>query len=267
MSIPVLDRHELLHEISDVAERLIAMVEAAPDSSVSVPASPEWSVVEAFAHVATVAPRYAQGPVGAGEWAESADELPDLNARQITSLPSLDVAAVAGELRVSLKELEDVIGSFGEEQPEFRFHGGAPVGADAALGILLGEFVVHGRDIAEALGQPWPIESRHVELILRGVGRILPGWLAPQAEGHTGRYEVRVRGQGTHRFAFAEGRLTMNPDGPFRPDVTISADPASLLLVVYKRRSQWPAIATGRLFAWGRKPWRAFGFAALFHQP
>jgi hypothetical protein len=59
----------------------------------------------------------------------------------------------------------------------------------------------------------------------------------------------------------------MNPPGPFRPDVVISADPAAFILVVYKRRGQWPAILSGKLAAWGRKPWLAFGFAGLFAQP
>jgi hypothetical protein len=49
--------------------------------------------------------------------------------------------------------------------------------------------------------------------------------------------------------------------------VSISADPAALLLVLYKRRSQWPAIARGKLLAWGRRPWLAFSLAGRFHQP
>ena len=35
----------------------------------------------------------------------------------------------------------------------------------------------------------------------------------------------------------------------------VSAEPVTFILVcVYKRRSQWPAILTGRQVAWGRKP-------------
>ena len=49
--------------------------------------------------------------------------------------------------------------------------------------------------------------------------------------------------------------------------MTISADPVALLFVVYKRRSQWPAIFTGQLVAWGRRPWLAFSFAGRFCRP
>jgi len=59
----------------------------------------------------------------------------------------------------------------------------------------------------------------------------------------------------------------MNPPGPFRPDAVISAQPATFLLVVYKRVSQWPAILTGRLTARGPRPWLALTFASRFHQP
>jgi SCP-2 sterol transfer family len=160
-----------------------------------------------------------------------------------------------------------LINGFGDQQPAFTFHGGEKISADLALGILLGELVVHGHDIAGALGQPWPIEPVHAELIMQGITPILPGWLDGRARGHTARYEVRLRGQGVHRFAFDHGRLRMNPPGPFRPDAVISADPVTFLLVVYKRTSQWPAILTGRLTAWGRRPWLALSFAGRFHQP
>ena len=37
--------------------------------------------------------------------------------------------------------------------------------------------------------------------------------------------------------------------------VTSSAEPVALLLVAYGRRSQWGPVLTGKLVAWGRKPW------------
>ena len=38
-------------------------------------------------------------------------------------------------------------------------------------------------------------------------------------------------------------------------DCHVSADPVALLLVSYGRRSQWVPVLTGKLLAWGRKPW------------
>jgi uncharacterized protein (TIGR03083 family) len=262
------DRRAVLHAIDTVAERLITTVLAAPDPGLRVPASPQWTVAEAFAHVVTVAPRYRDGARQAGEWAESVPDLAHLNARQITRLGTTDLRQLAATLRADLGELADVIDGLGDEQPVFRFHGGEKIAADTALGILLGELVVHGHDIAAVLRMPWPIDPAHVELIMRGVAPILPGWVHPTgAAGHTGRYEIRLRGQGVHRYAFRDGRLWTNPDDGFRPDTVISADPATALLVLYRRRSQWPAILTGRLLAYGRRPWLALRFTSRFYHP
>ena len=55
-------------------------------------------------------------------------------------------------------------------------------------------------------------------------------------------------------MAIRGGRLTVDADdGPV--DCHVSADPVALLLVSYGRQSQWVPALTGKLLAWGRKPW------------
>jgi hypothetical protein len=262
------DRGATLRAIDTVAERLISMVLAAPDLSRRVPATPEWTVAEAFAHLVTVAPRYHEGAQQSGEWVAEVPGLAELNRRQIAGLGVPDVRELADKLRSDLAKLAAVVTGFGDRQPLFTFHGGGKIASDKALGILLGEIVVHGHDIAMALGQPWPIDPEHVELIMQGLAPILPGWLDPKTSaGRTARYELRLRGQGVHRFAFANGRLRMNPQTWSGPQVVMWCDPATALLLVYRRRSQWPAIATGRVVAWGRRPWLALDFLKLFYRP
>jgi uncharacterized protein (TIGR03083 family) len=262
------DRTATIRALDAVAERLVEVVTSAPDPTVRVPATPAWTVAEAFAHVVTVAPRYHRGAQQRGEFVPVVDDLAGLNDREIAALGHHDVGRLATELRASLAALYATVDGFGDAQPVYRFHGGRKVAADVALGILLGELVVHGYDIAEAVGRPWTIEPAHVELVLRGLAPILPGWLHPQrSAGHTARYEVRVRGQGVHTFDFVDGRLTMNPADGRRPDVVVSGEAATLLLVLYRRIGHWPAIATGRLAAWGRRPWLALSFVDRFHKP
>ena len=60
------------------------------------------------------------------------------------------------------------------------------------------------------------------------------------------------------------GALTVEPAGPWRPDVVISAAPSPLILVFYGRVGQWGRILRGEMLAWGRKPWLAFGLPSLF---
>jgi uncharacterized protein (TIGR03083 family) len=260
-------RSDLQHAIENACERLVTMVVNAPDVNLRVPDSPKWTVRQAFAHVVTVTPRYTAGARQTGRWVDAAPHLAAMNDEEIAATGSLDVTALATRLRAELAELFAEVSSFGPQAPQFAFHGGATVAADTALGILLGEFEIHGRDIARALGRAWTIDPAHARLILDGVAAIMPGWVNPAtAARHTATYELRIRGGTTHFWAFRDGRFSI-VDDLRRPDVVLSADPVACLLVFYSRRSQWPQILRGQMLARGRRPWLALSFVKRFHQP
>ena len=260
-------RSDLQHAIENACERLVTMTVNAPDLSARVPDSPEWTARQAFAHVVTVTPRYTAGARQTGRWVDAAPHLAAMNDEEIAATGSLDVTALADRLRAELAELFAEVSTFGPQAPEFAFHGGATVAADTALGILLGEFEIHGRDIARALGHPWAIEPAHARLILDGIAAVMPGWVNPAtAAGHTATYELRIRGGTTHLWAFRDGQFSA-ADELRQPDVVLSADPVACLLVFYRRRSQWPELLRGQILAWGRRPWLALSFVNRFYQP
>jgi uncharacterized protein (TIGR03083 family) len=254
--------------IGQVGERFAALVADAPDPDLRVPHSPDWTVREATSHVVTVAPRYAAGPERRGTWVQDPQALSELNQAEIRALGSHSMAVLAERLRHDLAALGHQIEGYGASPPSFRFHGGERVSADVALGILLGELVVHGWDIAQALHRPWPIDPGHVALIFDGLAPILPGWVdRDQTRGFTAAFKIHLRGQATHVFAFQDGHLQVNPGHEPPIDAHISADPAALLLVLYRRQTQWRHIALGHLVAWGRKPWLALTLVGHFHKP
>jgi uncharacterized protein (TIGR03083 family) len=258
-----LDR--VLPAIDRLGERFAALATSAPDPAAPIPDS-EWTVRAATAHLVTVVRRCIDGPEGRGTFVPDPRDLAALNDTQIRDLGDLDMAELAARLGRELANLATQFRAYGTAPPSFTFHGGEPVAADVALGILLGELVVHGWDVARAVGRPWPIDPADVDLILDGVEPILPGWVDRDRAGTlTATFEVRLRGGTTRRWSFTNGRLTTGSTA--RPDVTIIADPVALLLVFYRRQSQWSHILRGRMAAWGRRPWLAFTLANRFHTP
>jgi uncharacterized protein (TIGR03083 family) len=261
-----LDR--VLPAIDLVADRFAALVTAAPDPTVRVPTSPDWTVRDVAAHLVTVTVRYADGPEGRGVWTRTPLDLPALNHDQVAALGIVTVGELAARLRQELTAVRAQIRGYGSNVPSFRFHGSEPVRADVALGLLLGELLVHGWDVARALRRPWPIDPGHAALVFDGLDPILPGWVRPErVRGLTAGFEVRLRGQASRVWAFRDGRLHVNPRDRGRIDVHLSADPAAFLLVCYAREPLWKHVASGRMLAWGRKPWLALTLPNRFHNP
>lgn len=139
---------------------------------------------------------------------------------------------------------------------------------------LLNETVMHGGDIAQAAGRPWPIEPAHAAMVL---GRfIVPMFQAveprafvnaEQAAGVRATYDLRIRRGDRFYFIFNDGALTIEDPSSRKVDCHISADPVALLTVAWGRQSQWAAIAKGKLMAWGRKPWLGPRFRTLLRNP
>jgi uncharacterized protein (TIGR03083 family) len=265
-AVSFLDR--VLPALDLAGERFATLVTGAPDPAVRVRNSPDWTVRDVAAHLATVAVRYADGPERRGAWVHTPLDLPALNQEQVDALGIATVGELAGRLRRDLAALREQIEGYHGEAPSFRFHGGEQVRGDVALGILLGELLVHGWDVARTLRRPWPIDPGHAALIVEAIDPILPGWVRPErVQGFGATFELRLRGHASHVWAFRGGRLRTNPPDPGPVDVHVSADPVALLLVLYRRQSQWRHIATGRLLAWGRRPWIAFTLTSRFHKP
>jgi len=143
------------------------------------------------------------------------------------------------------------------------FHGRSNVLPPAIAGIALGEVLIHGADIAATVGARWTIPSDEAVMVWQGAMGLIGAWLDPATTSdHHATYEVRFRHGPRTRLTIDHGTLIV--DSKERPDCTMSGDPATLLRLMYGRTSTWRAAATGRVVAWGRRPWLAFSFVNRF---
>ncbi|HEX6312230.1 MAG TPA: maleylpyruvate isomerase N-terminal domain-containing protein [Acidimicrobiia bacterium] len=253
---------ELRSDLVAAAGRFASVVGALdPDEPVR---GSDWSVGQTVAHVVTTFDRWVSMAEGAafdiGRGPEFATRMAEINRREIEAAGRCgageETAAAARWLAVAtdpdasmhLYGLADVDCSFAE-----------------ASGVLLGELLMHGYDVARSIRAPWPITAREAIAVAEGLLPLLPLVYDGSATG--GRsfdIDLRLRGRGSGiDFHCEPSALTISDGSPDRAAVHISADPAPWLLVGYGRRSQWRAAATGTVVAWGRKPWLALRFGRL----
>jgi uncharacterized protein (TIGR03083 family) len=252
------------------ADRFACLAGSAPDPELPVAATPGWTVTDVVGHVSCEPSRYRDLALGRGEWPRSPAELPAFNAHQIATLPTRDLRRLGERVVADVDALVDTILAFGDDPPLMNFDGDQRVPADRMLGSLLGELVVHGRDVADALGQPWPIDAADVPLVMEGIHAVLPGWVdQAAARGFTATIDYRLRGLAAYRYVFRNGALSVEPcpDGDRTADARISAEPVAGLLVSYGRLHPLRAALTGQVVVTGRRPWQAMRMGRLLHSP
>jgi uncharacterized protein (TIGR03083 family) len=202
-------------------------------------------------------------------------ELEDLTVLGVRSDPERDLAVLADRIEQRATRYFSECATYSPDEPRPWFVQGTRVPVATLTGHLLNETLMHGYDIARADGRTWQIERAHAAMVVQHLfvpvlQQLDPRALvnATKAAGLRATYELRLRGANRFHFIFDDGALRVGEPSPaVKVDCYISADPGAFVLVYWGRRSQWPAIATGKLRAWGPKPWLGPRFASLICHP
>lgn len=277
MALPTIALPETRNALSPAAGRLADLLRSLPDTRARIPGS-RWTVGDAAAHV--VMNMRTEALVAAGEavsWAQGATSAPgtprgvaELNAQGVAAEAERDPRALADMLVMAVSDFLAASATLPADHPMPSQYFQGPMALDLAgvTGAELGEMLVHGYDIAKATGRPWPVADGDARLALRAALRLVSAYVNPDtARGHTGGYDLRIRGGPRLVIRFTDGRASLEQPGGALVDCHILAAPVALLFVLYGRTPQWGPIAKGQLVTWGRRPWRALGFKQLFLNP
>ena len=246
------------------SERLALLIRDIRDPSTPIPHL-DWSVGDAATHLVLGARLYETFLSGAVSPVNDFTEVATVNALSLQWVEQRDPNVIADCLLDGDRALDYAFKQLPVDEL-VPWHAGLKISAPAAVGLRVGELVVHGWDIATALRVPWRIERHDALVVIQALLELAPHFVDRRAAGGlSGIVEVTLRGGPRVMCVFDDGALTISHETVKpRADCHISADPEAFLLLGYKRVSQWRPMLAGKLFVWGRKPWLALKLATLF---
>lgn len=257
-----------------IARRTADLVGSLSDLAAPLPHSPwhthdDWTVRDATVHLLNYAGLYTEiangtpSPVRSitreGLAAENDRRIADIGEADPGKLTTLMTEAVEGLL-------EATAGRPGDQ--EVTFHCGIPLDLASLVCISLGEQVLHGYEMAIAVGAPWPIDPAHALLVLYGYSPLFGSLVNPvTTRGLTAAIGIELRGGPSFTARFVDGVYSAEAPDSGPVDATISADPAAFLFWGAGRIRQWEAVALGLLSVGGQRPELALSFMDLFVYP
>lgn len=138
----------------------------------------------------------------------------------------------------------------------------------AVTSLLLGEQLVHGRDLAVTLHRPWPISSRDALLVVPAITAMMPRTVRVERTRHLDlTVAIHLRGGPAFAVRVVRGSVGLSPLAARRPDCHLWVRPVAFLLVGYGRITPLAAMAGGGAVAYGRRPWLGLRLRSLFHDP
>jgi uncharacterized protein (TIGR03083 family) len=210
----------------------------------NVPATPDWSVADVVGHLAEgdrAALATAQGrdwegvPAGGLHAWTAAGVAAHAGEDRETRLAAWEAAADA--LRWHLAALD------GDGwRARVRFVAG-PVSVRTLAQFRLNDAWLHGRDVAEATGQPFELDDVTLAWMADLAVRVIPGGLSRRGRPHPGAaIRVRLEPAGEWLVAGAAGE---RPDADSDPDLVVEAEPLAFVLRAAGRTAGEPWRATG----------------------
>lgn len=184
-------REELMTELRLATERVNTLILSLTldDLERSVTGL-DWNVGETAVHLVVIARR------GVNDLRRSAttEELAELNAMSISEIANRDPVYLADKFSRTMNVAIENVFAVIPDDLVFDFHGGSKMTIFSAMGVVLGELLIHGNDIAQAVGKAWVIHPYQAIMIFTNGWEILTAWLAPDAMHLTETYRIHFNG-------------------------------------------------------------------------
>lgn len=192
-----------------------------------------WTAHDAAAHLVTMIGRYVNPDT---KLAESPSDVERLNAQAMQEFASATMAELVGRLRSRHAKYA----AFWQEMTELPLEmilpirsGRLPLDVAGLRTNWISELLIHGRDIAVAAGEEWPLDDASSLLTMRLLAQVLPSYLHPIGLDD---YALVVAPDGGAAFSI----VVTDGAAEIRDSATDGADglagsPGALVLLLYGR--------------------------------
>ncbi|WP_373167516.1 maleylpyruvate isomerase N-terminal domain-containing protein [Mycobacterium marinum] len=259
-------RDELRDRISLAHQRFDRLIRTA--DPLARPPGHDWTVQQIAAHVLTLAHRYHQIARGRDyRHAGSASAVAALNQSELEAALA-PVSELADQLQALLPEIDAFFDANSDDRLTIPFHGCGFMSTNTAQTNLLGEFLLHGQDVAQAVKLPWDLPERDMALILRGAREMVPIYLRPGVGANVDIcVAFQVPAARPYLIHIHDGTAEMRERRPEdRPDAVLQAPASTMTQLLYQRIGQFAAVRRGLWLTGGRRPWVAFKLMTYFER-
>lgn len=252
--------------VAEATDRFATLVAGSDPKAM---ATADWSVAVTATHVASLAWMNTGlvGPTGRPDpsvWDKlvgcNVDTVADFNVHVLGLFAERDPAVLVERLRADVAEMLRATENV-DPTSTVTWLGGSQLPITGMFGHLVNELLLHGYDIARATKQAWVIppadaalffEVFFVELLRRDIGELLANDQPPSER----RIAVEFRSHHTTPVTIVLHRGQVSVEEPGGDtDVKIFFDPSTVNLMLFHRISKARAVLTGKVVAWGRRPW------------
>lgn len=269
----VVDRDRISAALLDVAGRIAAMVRDLPDTAIAIPSS-EWTVGEAAAHLAytnvglAIMARGLFIPYADGTRAGFAEA----NAAALEGYTDRDGALLAGRI---VDGARSFVAEAAAQPPS---GSGAtyetPMGAmdlDTFAAYVLTHNLMHGCQIADAVGAPYPFEPEYAAMtwrfLVHGIRVMFREEAAAELVPTGARVELIAEGAFSGALVFGDGTVRVEPAATGQVDCHLSADPLTFFRVMLQLVDVPTAVEQGGLRIWGPRPELGALLPSLYEVP
>ena len=178
------------------------------------------------------------------------------------------VPELADELQALDSEIDEFFDANSDDRQTIPFHGFGFMSGNTAQTNWLGELLLHGQDVAQAVNAPWDISERDMVLVLRGAREMVPVYLRPGVAANVDAcVAFQLPEARPYLIHIHDGTAEMRERQPDdRPDAVLRLPASTMTQLLYQRIGQFAAVRRGLRLVGGRRPWVALKLMTYFER-